>query len=546
MLMPNRKSRMMLYQITFFSFVFLIGNFCLSSSSPATAEVRDSKLVSITFKNTDMREVLNILAFKGGVNIVAGEDVDVKVTVQLKNVPWEQALDVILKTYNFTYRKEANLIRVMSLQRALEEEGKIQLETKIIPLNFANVEELKASLSDILSKRGNLSVDKRTNSLIVTDIPSIVVKVEVAAMSLDTRTPQVLIEAMMIDVKVTDENKWGSVLSLIKDSSQEYPNRFDTSLSAGGSGGVFEFFGGILKDIDFHATIDTWVHQNKAQILANPSVLTLDNQEAKIEIIEEIPYFESVDTGGGVTINVKFKEAGIKLYVTPHITSGNYISMNVRPEQSFKSDEVLNNPVIDTRRAETNLLVKDGQTIVIGGLRKTNDNITYDKIPFFGDIPFLGLLFKKKLITKIETELVLFVTPHIIVEPIMTEKEREWLGKLDQKRPLSIDQRTEVEKFKDMIHWKEDKEKAKKIASREAFRQKRLKGTSEALETEEEDDEQHFEIQRRVRPRSESAGPEILPEEYKTEIEALDDESSLIEKALNRMRNDVAKMEVTE
>ncbi len=424
------------------------------------------KLLSITLKETNLREVLNILAFKGGVNIIAGDDVDSKVNVQLKDVPWEQALDVILKTYNYTYKREDNLIRVMSLARALEEEGKLPLETRIVPLNFANVSDLKASLGKILSKRGTIEVDARTNSLIITDVPEMVQKVEIAAMELDTKTPQVLIEAMMIDVKITDNDEWGTVISrLINLKSFDDATTLTTNMPATGTNSIS--FSALNDTFDIAGVIDLWVYQNKASILANPKVLTLDNQEARIEIIEKIPYIETVDTGGGTTSNIKFEEAGVKLFVTPHITSGRFISMNVKPEQSFTTGSFGGRPIIDERKAETNLLVRDGQTIVIGGLRQAKDTYSYEKLPVLGDIPLLGLFFKKKMRIRVETELVLFVTPHIIVQAMLSDRELELCEKLGNTEMIVIDDRTEMQRLKDFTETVKQRFKAKKIAEEE-------------------------------------------------------------------------------
>ena len=431
---------------------------------PATPDKEG--LVSLNFRETDLREVLSILAYKGGINIVAGEDVNIKVSVQLKDVPWEQALDVILKTYNYTYKKEGQLVRVMSLTRSLEEEGKVPLMTKIISLNFADVNKLKESLSKMLSKRGTMEVDTRTNSLIVTDIPEMVEKIERAAQNLDTKTPQVLIEAMMVDVKIGKTDSWGSVLNLINNKSQNNSNTMSTDM--GVTGAPTFAFNTLTDTLDLDAVLSFLITNNKATILANPKVLTLDNQEAKIEIIESIPYYESVDTGGGTTINVKFKDAGTKLFVTPHITSGRYISMNVKPEQSFKSAEVLDGqPVIDKRTAETNLLVRDGQTIVIGGLRQSKNTTTFNKVPFLGDVPVLGLFFKSKSIEKIDTELVLFVTPHIIYDAVMTDREVELFKEIDSVPRLTIDERTEVQKLKSSAGYIKEMFKAKKIEEQE-------------------------------------------------------------------------------
>lgn len=450
------------------------------------------KLISINFKETDIREVLNILAYKGKVNIIAGEDVDAKVSVQLKDVAWEQALEVILRTYNYTYKKDGQLYRVMSLTRALEEEAKVPLETRVVPLNFADVVQLKESLIKMLSKRGNIQIDTRTNVLIVTDIPEVVDSVEESALQLDTGTPQVMIEAMMVDVKLTGDDQWGSVVSIFDLKSQTSDNELLTGMP-GDLVNTF-IFRTMTDSLDIAAVLDMWISQNKATILANPKVLTLDNQTANIEIVEEIPYKEIVITASGARETIKFKEAGVKLSVTPHVTSGRYISMNVKPEQSFKSGEIDGQPLIDKRKAETNLLVRDGQTIVIGGLRQVKETKVYEKVPFLGDIPFLGLLFRKKVIDRTNTELVLFITPHIIRETVMTDRELELLELLDKSAKIKIDDRTEMQRLKDLAKLVTDRFKAKEIEEREVVKRRRRRpkvkktGRRERLTAEEKTD----------------------------------------------------------
>lgn len=502
----------------------------VSRQEPTDKAENDNKLISITLKETDIREVLNILAFKGGVNIVAGDDVVSKISVQLKDVPWEQALDVILKTYNYTYKREGNLIRVMSLARALEEEGKTPLRTKIIPLNFADVIELKESLNKMLSKRGTMEVDKRTNSLIITDIPEMVDAIDESANQLDTLTPQVLIEAMMVDIKITDGNKWGSMLNLFDLKSPNNSNNLTTGLDTGIES-LFNF-NTTTENFNLTGTINMLVNQGLASILANPKVLTLDNQEAMIEITTEIPYTESVDSGGAVTTTIKFKDAGIKLSVTPHITSGKFISMSVAPEQSFQSGfaEGSTQPIIDKRKAQTNLLVKDGQTIVIGGLRQTTDNLSLAKVPYLGDIPIMGMLFKNRIRTKVETELVIFVTPHIIETSLLTDKEIELFEKLDNTARLVVDERSEMQKFKDFMKISKDVKKAEKIADQETRRmrvQKQLEPESISPTS------TQYNFQPAERPIKQNK-----PQESEREAEALDYEANKFRESINSLKNE--------
>ncbi len=540
----NKFSRKRIFLSLFMCFVLFAGSiFSISQMSFAvennlqgsedeeafeTAQKKNDgqKLLSITLKDTDLREVLNILAFKGGVNIVAGDDVDTKVNVQLKDVPWEQALDVILKTYNYTYKREGNLIRVMSLARAMDEESKLPLETKIIPLNFADVSDLKESLSKILSKRGTIEVDTRTNSLIITDVPEMVQKVEIAARELDTKTPQVLIEAMMVDVKISDNDEWGTIITQLTNlKSYNDATTLSTNLPASQTNSIS--FSAVTENFNIDGIIDLWVYQNKASILASPKVLTLDNQEAKIEIIEKIPYVETVDTGGGATTNIKFEEAGVKLSVTPHITSGKFISMNVKPEQSFKTGDFGGRPIIDERRAETNLLVRDGQTIVIGGLRQTNDTYTFEKVPVLGDIPFVGMLFKKKVKSKVETELVLFVTPHIVMQSVLSDRELELYEKLDNTEKIVLDDKTELQRLEAFAKTVKERLMAKKIAEEEVSIRKME--AEQTIKT----DEEYVGGEKEHKILLDSEIPEDL-----NELDSLDVEARKFRKSLEMMKSD--------
>ena len=411
----------------------------------AAPEEGKSGLVSLDFEEADIRDVIKVIAMASGLNMVIGEDVQAKVTISLKDVPWERALDLILRTYNFTYKKEENLIRIMTFEKVKQEERDIPLATKIIYLDFAKVSEMKSTLAKSLSDRGSIEVDLRTNSMIITDIPARVEEVEKIAATLDTRTPQVMIEAMLIDVKLTDDDELGINWNIVhvdrdKDwrgktiaSAQENNYNYIEQPSTMSDVGSAIKFGWLEKLGSFrlNGLIQAWVKSDKAKILASPKILTLNNQAATLEIILEIPYKSDMSDQGNVSY--AFKEVGTKLYVTPQITSGGFVSMNLHPEMSYQSGTTDDGqPVIDTRKAETNVLVRDGETIVIGGLRRIDNTESYTKVPFFGDIPFLGTLFRKKDLNKVDTELLMFVTPHIVVKPHITPEEYKKYKWLDE------------------------------------------------------------------------------------------------------------------
>jgi type IV pilus assembly protein PilQ len=416
---------------------------CLSDAQdPAAAEVVPAGAVAaaeavsrqlpvdLDLKDADIRDVARAFSRISGVNIIVSDDVSAKITLRVQSMDWRQALNMILGAYNITSIEEKDYIVITTLgkRRTAEEGG--DLLTKVITLNFVGVENLQKTLQSMLTGRGKLEVDSRSNSLVVTDIAERIVKIGEVAVQLDTRTPQVMIEAMIVDVKLTDQDQMGIDWQIahklrpersIETSQQLDLDTSDVTLNYGKTFAPWANFTGYLQ---------LWAEDKKVNILANPRVLTLDNLTAQIEILEQIPYSSSTTTDQGTVTNTEFKDAGVKLYVKPHITKDNFVILNIKTEQSFRSGWTPDNqPVIDSRKAETNLMVKDGETIVIGGLRKKEDTTTVDKIPLLGDIPFVGALFRKTQKDKIDTELLIFITPLVTVEQKLTSSERAYTDK---------------------------------------------------------------------------------------------------------------------
>lgn len=285
--------------------------------------------------------------------------------------------------------------------------------------------------------------------MLITDIPTKVEQIERIAKKLDTRTPQVLIEAMLVDVKLSVDDELGINWNIVhvdrdkswrsKDIATAKANNYNyieqPSALSGISGPAIEF--GWLEKLGtfrLDGLIKAWVQDAKANVLASPKIVTLDNETAKIEIISRVPYTEVSETEQGTRSSVQFKDVITNLTVTPQITKEGFVSMHLEPKQEFVEAWPGGEPQIGTRTAETNVLVKDGETIVIGGLRKVEDNATITKVPFLGDIPFIGNLFRKKDVQKINTELVMFVTPHIIIHPELTDEEIDRYEMLDEAR----------------------------------------------------------------------------------------------------------------
>lgn len=410
----------------------------LGNSNAETSAAPSEELITLDFENTDIKDVIRVLAQKSGVNIILGQDVAATVTIQLKDMTWEKALDIILKNYNLTYKKEENLIRIMTLEQLKNEEEKIPLITEIVTLDFANVSDIKASLDSMLSVRGKIQVNSRTNALIITDTPDKVKLIKQVADDLDLRTPQVMIEALMADVTLTNQDNIGIDWSLKPDTSEKEQYLSQALQLSGTASGSIVFNKTLFESLDLTSLIELWKENKRVNILANPRVMTLDNLTATIKLTEQIPYTSTQQTEQGSYSSTQFKEAGIELFVTPHITTkDNYISMNIKVEQSFQSGTTTDNqPIIDSRSAETNLMVKDNQTIVIGGLRRKTDSTTIDKVPILGDLPFVGAAFRRTVKAVTDVDLLIFVTPTIVTQPRFSKKEKERFEEFSEKKEL--------------------------------------------------------------------------------------------------------------
>ncbi|MFH1856298.1 MAG: type IV pilus secretin PilQ [Candidatus Omnitrophota bacterium] len=441
------------------------GNLDVSTSDEKPGQV------SIDFKDAEIETVLRVLSAKSGVNIVAGKDVTGPVTIRLVDVPWEKALDVILRTYGYAYERESNIIRVTTIENLAKED----LTTQVFPLNYAKAQEVSSAVEEMLTERGKIKFDERTNLLIVTDIPTNIYKIEQVVKSLDSQTPQVEIEAKIIETTLgKNENMGIDWQTQITASGAKRPNTFPftrwgprgrlypvpeysatinedtgmTEVTSGfaftgdlvynpnepfnfsafpmtpatvGADGYFNF--GTLDFTGLQATMEFLFSRNDTEVLSNPRITTLNNQLAKITVGTKWPIAQfgySQDTNQWYINGWTYEEFGILLEVTPVINKDNFITLKVRPEVSdlegtvsFTGAEV---PIISTKEAEAIVMIKDGETLVIGGLIKDRVVNTKRKIPILGDIPILSLFFSKTEREVEKRELLIFLTPRIIKE----------------------------------------------------------------------------------------------------------------------------------
>ncbi len=420
--------------------------------------------IDLDFKDADIHNILRLLAEVGGVNVVTADDVSGTVTIRMRNVPWDQALDVILQAKGLGMERRGNLIRVAPLEtlekereaaiaRRKQQEQLAPLETRIVPVSYATAEDLAARVSELLTERGSVSVDERTNVLIVRDIIDQLDDVEELVRTLDTQTPQVLIEARIVeatsqytrdvgiqwggDVLMSSAN--GNPTGLVFPSNiglaggnydnntptaglspftqRVNPSNFAVNLPAitgtGQGGAIGLTLGSVGGNVNLAVRLSAAEANGVVRIISSPRILTLDNHEAHIAQGTLIP-FSQVSAQG---VNTAFQEAKLELRVRPHVTADGAVSMHVqitRDEPDFTRTSTRGDPTILKREAETDLLIPDGNTAVIGGIYTRNTGRNVDSVPFFGDIPVLGALFQRRRVRDERNELLIFLTPRIV------------------------------------------------------------------------------------------------------------------------------------
>ena len=495
--------------LSFLAAVCLLGNFPYQElkADPGpdlnmiiNAVEPDSNMIDVLeLKDMEITDVLKLIAQKSGLNIVAGQNVQGKVTIYLKKIEAQDALRIILDSNDLAYIEDNGVIRVMSardfeakyghrfgeniqtktiqlknsqaadlsgvLNQMKTPSGKViideksntlilmetpdkllameklikdidvPLETEVFVLSYAKAEDLAAKISEVLTNNiGKLKFDKRSNKIVVTDTARKIEELRKIVKAFDQKEPEVLIEAKIIQIVLSDEHKMGVDWEAIV--SDYHSLNFNSSLSVLNSAeksGRLSI--GTISQEDYAVLLEALDTVGKTNILSSPRVVTLNNQEAKILVGSTEPYVTTTTTtpssGPSTTAeSVNFIEVGIKLFVTPMIHQDNFITMKIKPEVSSVTRNITtanNNtiPVVETSEAETTVSVKNGITIVIGGLIKDEKIDSIKKIPLLGDLPLVGFAFRNqdKLIRK--TELVIFLTPKIITGDVQADEESE-------------------------------------------------------------------------------------------------------------------------
>ncbi|MFO7563708.1 MAG: type IV pilus secretin PilQ [Enhygromyxa sp.] len=419
--------------------------------------------IDIELQDAPIKDVLLLFSDIGRVNIIAGPEVQGTVTMKLSAVPWDQALDIILRSLNLGMVQEGNVIRVAT-QTGLEEErrkaieeanAQVQLkplETRLIPLSYATVGDMLPKVQSVLSSRGSVTPDSRTNTLIVMDVAENIALAESLVRQLDSQTPQVLIEARIVEARTNWLRQlgiqWGFDFTASPGTGNPTGLLFPNSIGVGGgsgsnqspvrglilpgaaanpnyavdlpapvstgTGGAIGFsFGSLSGNLNTNLRLSAAEDEGEVRIISAPKIVTLDNTEAQIEQGVQIPISQVSAQG----VNTRYVNATLGLRVTPHVTNEGAVLLEVqvqKNEADFVNTGARGDPTILTKSAQSQLLITDGDTAVIGGIYTRNQAVNRSKVPWFADIPIIGWFFKNKTERDDRSEMLIFLTPRIV------------------------------------------------------------------------------------------------------------------------------------
>jgi type IV pilus assembly protein PilQ len=402
-----------------------------------TLEQRLQKRITVEFRDLPIDDVIRIIAKQADVDIIKSPKVEGNVTATLTDVPLEEALHNILAAHGFAYVTDENMIRIGPAGE-IAQAGEA-LVSKIYRITYADIAGVEKALDKFKSPRGSVSSNPGTSNIIVTDTEDKIKAVDTFIEEIDRITPQILVEARIYDI-TTKENydlgiqwqggrntayptdvtafppsKWPGTTPTVASTAREIAQQHalnplldrDPFMTGGFGIGSQAFktttstglvrFGWLNSAIDIDFVLSAQQENISAKLLANPRIMVLDNEAAVIDIINEQPYVERTITGSTVIETIKFKDIGVKLLVTPHVARDGMLRLHIEPEFSVLVSRVTltagDVPVVDTRKVNTTTLVEDGQTVVLGGLRKKDITKQVNKVPLLGDIPLLGHLF---------------------------------------------------------------------------------------------------------------------------------------------------------
>ncbi len=400
------------------------------ASEKAQVTAQKEPIKNLQFQSADIRSVLRFLADYGDVNVVVAPDVKGAVTIKLTNVLWRDALDIIGRTYSLAIVDEkSGYIRVLTEANYRKETSErekhkkeqrelVELETKIIKIANSTSDDIAKTAKSLLTERGEVISDSRSNSIILREVPANMKKVISLIAELDKPARQIRISTQLLEVFTTDLKElgisWNVAGTYTTTTGRSYPQKGEVLTGRNTDVAGRYTVSAIQSGWSVNAIIEALVSSGKGRIIAHPEITTLENKTARIQVGQKIP-IKQFDQSGNVVI--KFEEIGTILEVTPHITAKNRILMHLKPERStFQFDP--NGIIINTSNAETNVIVDNGQTAVIAGLTTQDEIESEVGIPILKDIPLIGVLFRYRTTKTESRDLVIFVTPTIVEEEL--------------------------------------------------------------------------------------------------------------------------------
>ncbi len=403
-----------------------------ASAGPTKMEDRMQQIITVEYKDADLVSVLRSLALTYRLNLLTGPDIKGKVTINLQEITVEKALGAILKANGLLYSLREGVIYVTSGDPSL-----IDTKTEVIQLKYLTATQAQNMTRKMLSPKGDMKINETANNMIVTDNEENIAKIRALIEQVDTAPKQVLIEAKILDISSSDlkslgvtwnadYNPGGGLFgrdSLIAEQLEGGVSLPTTASSL--TSGQMVLTALAIKGMTLTATIDALVRDGKAHLLASPSIAVISGQEARIVIGERFPYKERTQTTSGTTETTKFVDIGTSLKVNPQINDDGYITLSLHPEVSSLVSALDAGPRVATREADTTVRIKEGETLVIGGLIRQTDNQTIDRIPILGSLPIIGRLFSRVDKDVEQTELAVFITPRILY----SREERKKLGR---------------------------------------------------------------------------------------------------------------------
>ena len=428
--------------------------------------------LSLNFQNVDVRSLLQVIADFTNLNIITSDSVQGQITLRLKDVPWDQALDIILQSRGLDMRKNGNVLIVapreeIATKEKLEFEARNQLSelepirTESFVVNYQKADDVRRLISDdkqrLLSKRGSAVVDPRTNQLFVQDTAARLEDVRRLLQKIDVPVQQVLIEARIVEAddtfsqnlgvrfgvaRITNNAAFGGGTGVTTAGSSSGSSNPGTGLgpAAGNITGVgvssinsvnlpSASIGGfqpgnfaltlVSNSLSTLLNLEVSALQadGRGKIISSPRVVTADKVKATIEQGTEIPYQQATSSGA---TSVSFKKAVLKLEVTPQITPEGAVFLDVKVNKDSRGQDTASGPAINTKNVQTQVLVENGGTVVLGGIYEQEEKTTITKVPFLGDLPVVGNLFRNRTMINDRKELIIFITPRVVSERVAT------------------------------------------------------------------------------------------------------------------------------